>query len=298
MRSAASRLSSRKLPLVRLPVCIFPGSPLSLAVDNCTHAFGVPRRLIDQARDGAPTNACVRVCMCGFARELVLGLCGGATHRVPARMFAVRPETHLSLSSPRPRAHIGVPNQAQHPRRHTTSTTAASPHSPRARPSASSCSYPTTIPSNPSCQPRPTSPTLWAPLVCACSRRDQSTSRSPHRRRRGLPRRHPTTIITTPAAATTTAATASTHPLRPRVTQAWHLATVEPAGEGTPPTAARAERLADAATMALDLISRVKESDAFELVPCQLDPELGPAVCDPRCHPQARVCPAPSAPST
>ena len=59
MRSAASRLSSRKLPLVRLPVCIFPGSPLSLAVDNCEHAFGVPRRLIDQARDGAPAmHAC------------------------------------------------------------------------------------------------------------------------------------------------------------------------------------------------------------------------------------------------
>ena len=66
MRSAASRLSSRKLPLVRLPVCIFPGSPLSLAVDNCTHAFGVPRRLIDQARDGAHermrANVYVRVC--------------------------------------------------------------------------------------------------------------------------------------------------------------------------------------------------------------------------------------------
>ena len=176
------------------------------------------------------------------------------------------------------------------------STTVASPHSPHARPSASSCSYRTTTPSNPSCRPRPTSPTPWAPLECACSRRDPSTSRCPHH----APPRPPSSSLHHHHHAARRGHHHHRHRIdspTPSTWQAWHLATVEPAGEGTPPTAARAERLADAATMALDLISRVKESDAFELVPCQLDPELGPAVCDPRCHPQARVCPAPS-PST
>ena len=97
MRSAASRLSSRKLPLVRLPVCIFPGSPLSLAVDNCEHAFGVPRRLIDQARDGAPANARVRVSVCGFDHEWARGLHGLATRRVHARVFAARARRFISL---------------------------------------------------------------------------------------------------------------------------------------------------------------------------------------------------------